>query len=148
MVRRTYHEGAEGSWGKFHEVDGDDPPGALDAELFEKGRGYDFGVADVRVGVEDGAADDGDDNDGEAPAEDLRAVADDRAACHGAEVGDDLGDGDGVSGELVLILQHERIEVLGTVGHEVESGHEEDKVDKEEPVLLNGDAAFGEEGAG
>ena len=129
-------------------MDGYNAPSALHAELFEKSRRHDFLAADESVRIEQSAADDGDENDAESSAEDLRRVADDGAAGHGAEVGDDLRDGDGVGGEIVLVFDHERVEVLGAVGHEIEAGHEEDEVDEEEPVFFEGDAAFGEEGAG
>ena len=77
-------EGAEGARGELHEVDGDDAPGALDAELFEEGGGHDFVAAGEGVGVEQGAADDGDEDDAEAATEDLGGIADDSSAGHGA----------------------------------------------------------------
>ena len=54
-------------------MDGDDAPGALDAELLEEGGCHDTLVADECVGVEDGAADYGDEDYGEAAAENLGA---------------------------------------------------------------------------
>ena len=41
-----------------------------------------------------------------------RTVADKGAACHGAEVGDDLGYGYGVWGEVVLVFKHCWVEIL------------------------------------
>lgn len=148
LVTGAHDKGPEGPRGELHKMDGDDAPGTLDAELFEKGGGHDFLVADEGVRVEKEAADDGDDDDGETAAEDLAAVAYDCAAGHGAEVGDDLGDRDGGGGEVVLVLDHEGVDVLGAVGHEVEARHHEHEVDEEHPVLSDGDAAFGDEGAG
>ena len=84
-------------------MDRDDAPGALDAELREEGGGDDGVGGGVRVRVEEGAADDTHDDDGEAAAEDLGGVADDGPAAHGAEVRDDLDDGDGVCGFRVLV---------------------------------------------
>ena len=71
LVGRADDEGAEGAGGEFHEMDGDDAPGALDAELFEEGRGADGGGAGEGVRIEEDTADDRDDDDGEAAAEDL-----------------------------------------------------------------------------
>lgn len=52
-------------------MDGDDAPSALDAELLEEGGGYNpFGGSEA-VRVEEGATDDGDEDYGEAAAEDL-----------------------------------------------------------------------------
>ena len=97
-------EGAEGAGGEFHEVDGDDAPGALHAELLEEGGGHDLVAAGEGVRVEEGAADDGDEDDAETTAEDLGGVADDCASGHGAEIRDNLSDGDGVGGEFELVL--------------------------------------------
>ena len=129
MIGRPDDESAEGTGGEFHEVDGNDAPCALDAELFKECRGHDFVAADESVWVQQRAADDGDDDDAEASTEDLGGVPDHGAACHGAQVGDYLRDGDSVGGEVVFVLEHERIEILRAVGHEVEPRHEEDQVD-------------------
>ena len=77
----------------------------------------------------------------------MGAVADDCTTCHGSQIRDDLGDGNGVGGEFELIFKHERIQVLGAVGHEIETSHQKDKVEQENPVLLKRNAAFGEESA-
>ena len=116
LVRRADDEGTEGSRGEFHQVDGDDAPGALHAELLEEGRGHNSGGRCEGVGVEERAADDTDDDDGEATPEDLGGVADHCAACHGTEVGYNLGHGDGVGGEVILVGEERGVEVLGAVG--------------------------------
>lgn len=93
-------------------MDGDNTPGALHAELLEEGGGDDAFVGDESVGVEQRATEDAHADDAEAPAENGGAVADHGAAGHGTKVGDDLGDGDGVGGEVVLRGEHGRIQVL------------------------------------
>lgn len=102
-------------------MDGDNAPGALHAELLEEGGGDDAFVGHEGVRVEQRAAENAHADDAEAPAEDGGAIADDGAAGHGAEVGDDLGDGDGIGGEVVLVGEHGGVEVLRAVGHEVEA---------------------------
>ena len=101
-------------------------PSTLHAKLLKVSRRDDLGAVGESIRVQEGTSDDGDENDGEAAAEDLRSIADDGATGHGAEVGDNLGDGDLVGGEAELVLQHGRVEVLGAVGHEVEACHQED----------------------
>ena len=129
-------------------MDRNDAPCPLHAELFEERGCHDLVCADESVRVEQRAANDGDEDDAEPAAKDLRAIPHNGPAGHGPEISDDLGDGDGVGGEVVLVLDHERVEVLRAVGHEVEAGHEEDEVDEEDVVFLEGNTAFGEEGAG
>ena len=65
-------------------MDGNDAPSSLDAELLEEGGGDDVLAADEGVWVEEGAADDGDEDDAEAATKDLAGVADDGPAGHGA----------------------------------------------------------------
>jgi len=101
-------------------------PSALHAKLLEKGGSDDFRIIDESIRVQQRTPDNRHENDGEAAAEDLRGVADDGAAGHGAEVCDDLGDGDCVGGEAELVLEHGGVEILGPMGHEVEAGHEDD----------------------
>lgn len=115
-------------------MNGNHAPSALDAELLEEGGSGNAVVADKSVGVEEGAADDAAGHDGEAAAKELAQVADGGAADDGAEVGDDLGDGDHVGGEAELVAEHDGVDVLAAVGHEVEAGHEEDEVDEDGPV--------------
>ena len=45
-------------------------------------------------------------------------------------------------------MQHGRVEVLATVRHEIEAGHDEDEVDQEDPVSFDGHFAFSEESTG
>ena len=148
MVGCPDYKRAEGAWGKFHKVDGDDAPCALDTELFEEGSGHDFLAANKGVWVEQGTADDGHENDAEASAEYLGGVADYSAAGHGAKIGDYLSYSDGIGREIVLVLDHEGVEVLGAVGHEIEACHEENEVDEKKPVFFEGDLAFGKESVG
>ena len=136
LVAGADDEGAEAAGGQLHEVDGYDAPGALDAELLEEGCGDDGVAAGEGVGVEQRAAEDAHDNDAQPATEDGGTVADECAACHSAEVGNDLSDGDTVGTEVVLVAQHRRVQILAAVGHEVEAGHEEDHVDEQDPVLL------------
>ncbi len=62
----------------------DDAPGALHAELFEESCGDNFVAAGEGIGIEQSAADYGDEDDAETAPKDLRGIADHRAACHGA----------------------------------------------------------------
>jgi hypothetical protein len=121
LVTRADNKRPETTRGEFHEVNGNNAPRALDAELLEECGGNDAFVGDECVWVEQCAAEDAHADYGDAATEDGGRVADDGAAGHGAEVGDDLGDGDGVGGEAVLICEHRGVQVLGTVGHEVEA---------------------------
>ncbi len=148
LVSGSHDEGSKGPGGEFHEVDWNHAPCALDAELLEEGGGGDVVVSDKGVWVEEETANDGHGDDAEPSAEDLGAVTNHRAAGHGAEVSDDLSDGDGVGAEVELVGQHGGVEVLGAVGHEVESRHEEDEVDEQDPVAAERDFAFLDEGAG
>lgn len=52
-------------------MDWNHAPGALDGKLLEEGGGYDGFATGEGVGVYKGAADNGDENNGEAAAEDL-----------------------------------------------------------------------------
>ena len=85
-------------------MNGNDAPCALDAELLEKGNGHDLLAADEGVRVDEGAADDGDDDDAEPTAKYLGGVTNNGAASHGTKVGDDLGHGYGVGGKAILIF--------------------------------------------
>lgn len=147
LVRGTDDESSERAGRQLHQVDGDDSPCALDTELFEEGGGDDGGGAGIGVWVEKSTADDTDEDDAETTAEDGTAVSDGGASGHGAQVGDDLGNGDLVGGEVVLVAQHGGVEILGAVRHEVEAGHEKNHVRQQKPVALEGDLALLEEGA-
>lgn len=103
LIGSTDDKGAEGAGRQLHEMDGDDTPSALHAELLEEGGRDDALATDEGVWVQKGATKNGDDDDGEAAAEDLRGVADERAACHGTEVGHHLSDSDGICREIVLV---------------------------------------------
>ena len=65
-------------------MDRDDTPCALHAELLEESCSHDFVAARERIGVEQSAANNGDEDNAEAAAKDLGGVADESAACHGA----------------------------------------------------------------
>jgi hypothetical protein len=112
LVRSTDDESAERSRAQLHQVDRDNAPRALDTELLEEGCGHKCVGGGKRIGVQQGAANDGDEDDAEAAAEDLRAVTDNGAAGHGSQISDDLGDGDGVGGEIVLVGEECRVEIL------------------------------------
>lgn len=84
-------------------MDGDYAPCALHAELLEEGGRDDGFATGVGVRVQQGTADDRDEDYGEAAAEDLGGVADHGTAGHGAEVCDYLGYGHGVGAEVVLV---------------------------------------------
>ncbi|KAJ8525015.1 hypothetical protein ON010_g16101 [Phytophthora cinnamomi] len=101
---------------QLHEMDRDDAPRSLDAELLEEGGDHDLGVVRVAVRVQQRRADAGHDDDAEAAAENLRVVPDQGATRDGAEVGDHLRHGDLVSRELELVLEHRRVQVLRAVG--------------------------------
>lgn len=165
LVRGTDSKGSDRARGKLHQMDRNNTPSALHAELLEEGSRHDGFVLDKGVGVQQGTADDGDDDDGEPTAEDLTRPAAEGTAGEGAEVGDNLGDCDGVGGEAELVGEHGWIEVLGAVGlfdslaglhfcrggwtyHEVEAGHEQDEIDQQQPVALKRDLALLEEGGG
>lgn len=116
LVRSTDSKGTDRTRRKLHQMDGDDAPCALHAELLEEGSRHDGFVVHEGIGVQQGTTDDGDDDDGEAAAKDLTRPAAEGTAGQGTEVGDDLGDGDGVGGEAELVRQHGGIEVLRAVG--------------------------------
>lgn len=147
LVGRADDKGPKGTGRQLHQVDGDDAPGALDAELLEEGGGHDGGVVDKRVGVEQGAADNAAADDAEATADGLAQETNKRSSSHGAQVSHNLRDGDFVGAEAELVGQHGRVQILAAVAHEVEAGHEQDEVEQQQPVALDGDFAFSEEDA-
>lgn len=118
LVRSTDDEGTNGTRRELHQVNGDHTPGTLHTELLKESGGHDAFVLDEGVGVEEGAADDADRDDGEASAKDLAGPAAECAASQGAQVGDDLGDRDGVLRELELVAEHSGVQILGAVGLE------------------------------
>lgn len=147
LVGGTDDKGSEGTGGQLHQVDGDDTPGALDAELLEKGGSHDGGVVHKGVWVEQGAANNAAADDAESTADGLAQEADKGSASHGAQVGNNLRNGDLVGAEGELVGQHGRVEILAAVAHEVEAGHEQDEVRQQQPVALEGDFTLGEEDA-
>lgn len=100
------------------------------------------------VWVQQCAAGDAHGDDAEAAPDHLTGEVDDRAAEHGAEVGHDLGDGDGIGGKAELVLQHGGVQVLRAVRHEVEPGHEQDEVGEQQPVVAERDLALTKKDAG
>ena len=123
-------------------------PGALHAELLKEGC-CDQGVCrGIRVRVQQGPADHADDNDGESAPEFLRAVPYHSASSYGTQVGHNLRDGGCVRREFELILQQGRVEILRSVAHEIEAGHEQDEVDEKEPMLAYNNLALRQKGAG
>lgn len=115
LIRGPDDEGAEGAGRQFHEMDGDDAPGTLHAELLKKGGRDDALVRDESVWVQKRTTEDTDGDDGKATAEYLRRVADECSACHGTKVGHHLSDGDCIWREIVLVGQHRRIQILRSV---------------------------------
>lgn len=104
-------------------MDRNDAPGALDTELLEEGRCNHCVGAGEGVRVQKRAADDANEDDAESSPEDLRAVANGRAASHSSQISHNLCDCDGVRGEFELVCQHGRVNVLRTMRHEVKSSH-------------------------
>lgn len=126
-------------------MDGNDTPSALNTELLEEGSCDDGLGGGEGVGVKQGTTDDASHDDGETTTEDGRAVAHGGSSSNGTKVGNDLGNGDRVGVEQVLVLEHGGVEILTSVGHEVEASHEEDHVSQKEPMALESDLSFGDE---
>jgi hypothetical protein len=96
-------------------VDWNYAPSSLDAKLLEEGGGdYSF-RGGKSIWEEKSATDYADYDDREATTKDLRAIANDCATRHGPEVGYDLSYGYSIGAEVVLILQHGWIQILGSV---------------------------------
>lgn len=142
LVGRADDKGPESTGRQLHQVDGDDSPGALDAELLEEGGGHDGGIVHESVWVEQRAADNAAADDAESTADGLTQETNNRSTSHGAQVGHNLRDGDLVGAEVELVGQHGRVQILAAVAHEVEAGHEQDEVGQQQPVALEGDFAF------
>lgn len=96
-------------------MDGDDTPCALHAELFKEGSSHNAVVRDKSVRVEERAANNANEDDGEAASKDLTGPAARSTSGQGAEVGDDLGNSNGIGGEVELVFKHGRVEILGAV---------------------------------
>ena len=97
-------------------MDRDHAPRALDAELLEEGRRDDGLVAGKAVRIDQGAAHDAHDDDGQATAEDLRAVSDDRSPEDRAHIGHDLGNRHFIGAKAVLVRKHRGVQILRAVG--------------------------------
>lgn len=123
-------------------MDGDDTPCALDAELLEERGGHDGFVSDEAVGVEERTAENAADHDAESSTDGLTAESNHGTASHCAEIGNNLGHSDGCFAEAKLVFEHSRVQVLRAVAHEVEAGHEENKVCQKHPVALESNLAF------
>ena len=148
LIRGSDDESAETSRREFHQVDWDDSPSALHAELLEERRRSDLLRLHERIRIQQCATENADDDDAEAPAEYLRRVADNGAASNSAKVRNHLRDGDLIGIKVQLVLEHGRIQILAAVRHEVEASHEADEVGEEKPVSLKRDFPFAKECAG
>lgn len=142
LVSGTDDEGSESTGRQLHQVNGNDSPSALHAELLEESSGHDGRVVHKGVGVEQSTADNAADDDAEATADRLAHETNNGTASHGAQVSNDLGHGDLVGTESQLVRQHGRVQILAAVAHEVEAGHEQNKVGQQDPVALDGDLAL------
>ena len=96
-------------------MDRDDTPCALHAELLEESCGNDGVGLDEGVRIKQCSTDNAHDDDGEATAENLRAVANDGSASNRTQISHDLGDCNGIGAEFELVGEHGRIEILRTV---------------------------------
>lgn len=143
LIRCADHKGSKRPGTELHEMDRNDAPRALHAELLEKRGRHDPLVGNEGIRVEQRATNHTDRNDREASPEDLRYIPHHRPTRHGAQIRHNLGDGDGVRGEIVLVLEHEWVDVLRAVRHEIEPGHQQHEIDEEKPVFPNRHAALG-----
>ena len=80
LVRRSHHKRADRARGQLHQMDGDDTPCALDAELFKEGSSHNRLGGNVGIWVQQRASDDTDGDDGESSAKDLAGPAAESAA--------------------------------------------------------------------
>jgi len=69
-----------------------------------------------------------------------------KSKVHIPKVSHDLCNRNSVCVESELVLEESRVQILTAVRHEVESSHEKDEVDQEEPVVLKRDFAFLDKG--
>jgi hypothetical protein len=118
LVRCTDHERPDGTRSQLHQVDGNDPPGALYTELFEEGRCHDRGRGYIRVWVQKSTTNDADENDRKASAKDLASPAAHRTARHGAQISNYLRYRHGIRGEVELRREEGWVEILGAMGLE------------------------------
>jgi len=115
LIRSSHNESPETAGTELAEVDRNDAPGSLDAELFEEGGGDDAVIADEAVRIQQGATNNTDKDDTEPTSEDGTAISNDCASEHCAEIGDNLCDGYLVRGEAVLTAQHCWIQILASM---------------------------------
>ena len=87
-------------------------PCTLNAKLLEIGRRDKTLVAGKGIRIEEGATDDGDDDDTQSSTKDLRTIPHDGATRHRTQIGNHLSDRDRVGREVVLIREHGWVEVL------------------------------------
>lgn len=147
LVGGTDDKGSESTGGQLHQVDGNDTPSALDAELLEEGGGHDGAVVHKGVWVEQSTANNAAADDAESTTDGLTQEANKRSSSHGAQISNNLRDSDLVGAEGKLVGEHGWVEILAAVAHEVEAGHEQDQVRQQQPVTLDGDLALREEDA-
>lgn len=146
LVRSAHDEGSQAARAQLHQMDGDHTPSSLNAELLEESRSHDPLVADERVRVQQSSTNDGYEDDAEAPTESLGEIANGSTSADSTQVCNDLRYRHSVGGEVVLVRKHGRVEILRAVGHEVKARHQEDHVDEQDPVSLQGDLAFLDKG--
>ena len=147
LVGSTNHKSSESSGRQLHQVDGNYTPSTLDTELLEKRGGHNSIITDKTVGVQKSTTNNAAADDGEATAHRLTAVSHNGTTSHSTKIGDNLSDSDLALAETKLALQHGRIQILRSVTHKVETGHEQNKIDEHHPVTLDGHFAFPEENA-
>lgn len=150
-------------------MDGNHTPRALHTELLEERRRHHFLGRHEGVGVEERAADNAYHDNGEPATEDLAGPAAQRTTGQGTQVRHDLGYRHGGLREAKLILQHGRVQVLGSVRlkeegmlarstmdssrrlcyahHKVETRHQQDEVNQQQPVSLQRDLTLRQEGS-
>ena len=111
-------------------------PGALDEELHRKGADAQH-QGGGRIGPEigDRQRQQGRGDDGAAASKPLAQGAEQHAAQYGADIIGHRDGGDRGMAEAVLLLQEERIEILGAMAEEGEGGHQGDGVKRQPPML-------------
>jgi len=102
-------------------------------------------VANKGVRIQQSATNDTAHNNADSSANRLTAKPDNCAASHSTQIRYNLSNSDFVLGEVELVLQHGRIQILTTVAHKVEARHEKNEINKQEPVVLEGDFSFFDE---
>lgn len=115
LVGGTDSEGSDRTRRQLHQMNRDDTPGTLHTELLEESSCHDLVGGDISVWVQQGSSNNADYDNREATTEYLTGPATKGAASHRAKVGNDLGDSNGVGGEVKLVLKEGRVEVLRAV---------------------------------